>query len=428
MAKILGLIGLGRVGRIVAQRAIAFGMTTLAYDPYIAEDSVDDRIQLVGLRELLERSDFISVHVPLTRETQGLLNENAISQMKQGARLINTAHGLIVDEQALSEALKSGHLAGAAIDVFPEEPPYNSPLIGMDSVVHTPHIGDNTIEATQDISLRVVEQVLDALDDIDYRNIVNMPILPDTNYDEVRPYMLLAERMGQIFHTLSRSAVRRVAVEASGDDMNGLIKPITVGVLKGLLRPILGDTVSTVNAPILAHERAWQVTQTKGLSTEYANMVNIQVTLENNENITISGTLLDRQTPYIVQINDYRMKFVPEGYLLLMGSHDKPGVIGRIGTMFAEHSINIAGWYTGRAEKGGNTLTVVTLDEAIPEDILADTGQARFYSAYPSSSIRLDSFGIAHHAPMIVGERLSLRAIVLFAHELAPSAHPHLLQ
>ncbi|MEO1290542.1 MAG: ACT domain-containing protein, partial [Chloroflexota bacterium] len=184
-----------------------------------------------------------------------------------------------------------------------------------------------------------------------------------------RPYMILAERMGQIFHVLSRSAVRRVAVEASGEDMNGLIKPITVGVLKGLLVPILGDSVSSVNAPILAHERGWQVTQAKGLSAEYANMVNIRVTLEDGEDITMSGTLLDHKTPYIVQINQYRMKFVPEGYLLLMGSRDKPGVIGRVGTLFAEHSINIAGWYTGRAEKGGNTLTVITLDDAIPDDI-----------------------------------------------------------
>lgn len=367
--KTLGLIGFGRVGRVVAQRALAFGMTILAYDPYIAEDSVDDRVQLVGLKELLERSDFISLHVPLTRETENILNENAIAQVKPGARIINTAHGSLIDENALADALKSGQLGGAAVDVFPQEPPYNSPLIGLDNVVHTPHIGDNTVEATQDVSMRVVEQVIDALEDRDYRNVVNMPILPGINYDEVRPYMSLAERMGKLFHQLSRTPLRRVAVEARGEEMNGLIKPITVGVLKGLLRPILGETVSTVNAPMLAHERGWQVTQAKGLSTEYANMINIRVTLDDGEEITMTGTLLDKKTPYIVQINDYRMKFVPEGHILLMGSRDKPGVIGHVGSMLAEHQINIAGWYTGRAEKGGNTLTVLTLDEPMPDAV-----------------------------------------------------------
>ncbi|MEO0599204.1 MAG: ACT domain-containing protein, partial [Chloroflexota bacterium] len=179
-----------------------------------------------------------------------------------------------------------------------------------------------------------------------------------------------AERMGLIFHTLARSPVRRVAIEVSGEDTGGLIKPITVGVLKGLLQPILGDSVSTVNAPILAHERGWQVTQAKGLSREYANTVNMRVTLEDGEDITMLGTLLDKQTPYITQINDYRMKFVPEGYLLLMGSRDKPGVIGRVGTMLAQHEVNIAGWYTGRANPGGNTLTVLTLDESLSDEVM----------------------------------------------------------
>jgi D-3-phosphoglycerate dehydrogenase len=369
--KTLGLIGYGRVGQIVAQRSLAFGMTVLAYDPYIAEDTVEERVQLVGLRELLQRSDFVSVHVPLTKETQGMFDENALSQIKAGARLINTAHGLIVDEKALAESLKAGHLGGAAVDVFPEEPPYNSPLIGLENVVHTPHIGDNTLEATQDLSMAVVTQVLDALRDKDYRNVVNMPIMPGVNYEELRPYMSLAERMGQLFHALSRNPVRRVAIEVRGEEMSGLIKPITVGILKGLLRPILGDKVSSVNAPILAHERGWQVTQAKGIRAEYANVVNVQLTLEDGETITISGTLLDRSMPYIVQINQYRMKFVPEGHLLLMGSRDKPGVIGRVGTMLAEHNINIAGWYTGRAEPGGNTLTVLTLDEPLADEVFA---------------------------------------------------------
>jgi D-3-phosphoglycerate dehydrogenase len=377
--KTIGLIGLGRVGAIVALRCLAFGMTILAYDPYVSEENADDRIQLVGLKELLQRSDFVSVHVPLTRETQGMLNEETIALMKTGARLINTAHGLIVDEHALAEAIKSGNLGGAGIDAFSEEPPYNSPLIGLDNVVHTPHIGDNTVEATQDISLRVVRQVLDALRDKDYRNVINMPILPGVDYETIRPYMVLAERMGLLLHTLSRTPIRRVAVEVHGDEMAGLIKPITVGVLKGLLHPILGDKVSSVNAPLLANERGWQITQAKGLrAAAYSNVVNVQIKLDDGEEITITGILLDKAAPYIVQINEYRMNFVPHGHLLLMGSHDQTGVIGRVGTLLAQNNVNIAGWYTGRAEPGGNTLSVLTLDEPLPAKVVAQLEELDF--------------------------------------------------
>ncbi|MDQ7035594.1 MAG: phosphoglycerate dehydrogenase [Anaerolineae bacterium] len=377
--KTIGLIGLGRVGAIVAQRCLAFGMTILAYDPYISEDSVDDRIQLVGFKELLQHSDFVSLHVPLTRETEGMLNAESIAQMKIGARFINTAHGLIVDEHALAEALKSGHLAGAGIDAFSEEPPYNSPLIGLDNVVHTPHVGDNTVEATQDISLRVVRQVLDALHDKDYRNVINLPMLPGVDYETIRPYMRLAERMGLLLHSLSRTPIRRVALEVRGNDMSGLIKPLTVGVLKGLLQPILGAKVNSVNAPLLANERGWQITQAKGLrAAAYSNVINLQVTLDDGEIITMTGALLDKSEPYVIQINQYRMNFVPHGHLLLMGSYDKPGVIGRVGTLLSENNVNIAGWYTGRAGPGGNTLSVLTLDEALPENVIYELEQLDF--------------------------------------------------
>lgn len=370
--KTLGLIGFGRVGNVVAQRSLAFGMTVLAYDPYISEDTIDDRVQLIGLKELLQRSDVVSLHVPHTRETREIINADTIAQMKDGARLINTANGRLVNEDVLAEALKSGKLAGMAVDVYAEEPPYNSPLIGLDTVLHTPRIGDNTIEATQDLSMKVVAQVLDALHDHDYRNTVNMPLLPGVDYETVRPYINLAERMGGIFHILSRNPVRRVAVEVRGEDLTGLIKSVTVGVLKGLLQPILGDAVSTINAPLLAHERGWQVTQAKGLMAgEYSNAVTVQVTLEDGEEIAMTGTLLDRSSPYIVQINEYRMNFVPRGHLLLMGSQDKPGVIGRVGTLLSENGVNIAGWYTGRAAPSGPTLTVLTLDDAISDELLS---------------------------------------------------------
>jgi D-3-phosphoglycerate dehydrogenase len=372
--KTLGIIGLGRVGSIVAQRALTFGMTVLAYDPYLPEDHVEDeRIMLVNLHDVLARADFVSLHVPSTPETRGLFNADIIRRMKRGARLINTAHGSIIDETALAEALKSGHLAGAALDVYGEEPPYNSPIIGMEQVIHTPHIGDNTLEAAQDLSIQIVMQVLDALHDEDYRNAVNLPFLPGLDFDDARPYMNMAERMGAILHTLARSPVRRLAVEYRGDDMSGLIRPVTVAVLKGLLTPSLGETVNYINAPVIASERRMQVTQAKGLkSGDYASLLTCQVTLDDGEQITIGGTLLDRREPHIVQINDYRMNFIPHGHLLIMGSYDQPGVIGRVGTMMANNSVNIASWQTGRAEPGGHTLTVLTVDEPIPDSVLTE--------------------------------------------------------
>ncbi|MBC7870738.1 MAG: phosphoglycerate dehydrogenase [Chitinophagaceae bacterium] len=370
--KTLGLIGFGRVGRVVAHRALAFGMTVLAYDPYLSEDTVsDERVILVGLRELLNRSDFVSIHVPTTNETRKLMDTERIGQMKAGARLINTAHGSIFDEDAVAQALKDGHLGGVAVDVYHEEPPYNSPLVGLDGVIHTPHIGDNTVEAAQDLSIQIARQVMDALRGADYRNVINMPFLPGVDFETIRPYLSLAEHIGTMLHVLARNPVKRVAVEFRGDEVSGLVKPLTVALLKGLLAPILGDSVSYINAPILASERGMQITQTKGLKTgDYANLVSAQVTLEDGEEIIMAGTLLDHKEPHIVQVNEYRMNFVPHGHLLIMGSYDQPGVIGRVGTMMAQNNVNIASWQTGRAQPGGNTLTVLTLDEAIEEPVL----------------------------------------------------------
>ncbi|RMG82226.1 MAG: ACT domain-containing protein [Chloroflexi bacterium] len=299
--------------------------------------------------------------------------------MKPGARLINTAHGHALDEAAVAQALKEGHLGGVAVDVYAEEPPYNSPLIGLTNVIHTPHIGDNTVEAREDLSCQIVGQILDALHGVDYRNIVNMPFLPGVDFESIRPYLTLAERIGHLLHVLARYPVRRVAVEYRGEEMNGLTKPLTVALLKGLLTPVLGDTVTYVNAPMLAAERGIQVTQAKGLKTvAYTNLVSAQVTLEDGEDIVMAGTLLDHKEPHIVQINKYRLDFVPEGNLLLMGSYDKPGVIGRVGTLLAENNVNIASWHTGRAEPGGHTLTVLTLDQPLPEPVLEELQQQDF--------------------------------------------------
>ena len=370
--KTIGLIGYGRVGRVVARRCLAFGMQVLICDPYLGEDTpADRRLQPVGLDELLQRSDFISLHVALTGETRNLLDAAAIARIRPGARLINTAHGAVWDEAAVAAALRSGQLAGVATDVFPQELPTRSPLIAQTNVLHTPHIGDHTHEAAQDLSTQIVTQVLDALRGRDYRHVVNMPFLPGTPWSEARPGMRLADCMGRILHALARRPLRSVAVEVRGDRLDALLKPLTVALLHGILTPVLGDKVNYVNAPVLARGRGLQVMQTRDLSTDdYASLVSCRVTLDGGEEITMGGTLLDGREPRIVQINEYGINFVPLGQLLIMGSRDRPGVIGRVGTLLAENDINIASWQTGRAGPGGNTLTVLTLDQPLPEALL----------------------------------------------------------
>lgn len=370
--KTVGIIGLGRVGGRVARLCLAFGMRVLANDPYIREEQVNDkRIQLVGLRELLRASDYVSLHVPATDETADFFTADMLDLMKPGACFINTAHGGVIKEALLADALKDGRLGGVALDVWNEEPPFNSPLIGLDKVIHTPHIGDNTAEARQDLSIQIVKQVIDALEDRDYRNVVNMPLLPGLNYCDARPYMQLSESIGSLQHILARAPIRRIAIEIIGEDMDGLIKAMTVGILKGLLTPIHGENVGYVNAPVLATEHGWRITQAKGIKiSEYSNVITCQITLDNNEEVSIAGTLLDRQKPYILQINSYRIHFEPRGHLLVMGSYDQPGVIGKVGTLMAENGINIASWHTGRAQPGGNTLTVLNFDEALPEPLM----------------------------------------------------------
>lgn len=371
--KTLGVVGLGRVGGLVTQRCLAFGMNVLAFDPYLADEQVEDpRIQLVGLEELLSRSDIVTLHVPATGETRGMADESFIKRMKAGAKLINTAFGGVMDETAAANAVKEGHLSGVGVDVYGEEPPYNSPLIGIENVLHTPHVAENTVEAAQDLSMQIVGQVVDSLRGTDYRNVVNLPFVPGTEYEDVRPYLTLAERMGTLLHVLSRHPFRRIAVDYRGDDLITLVKPLTVALLKGMLSPSLGESVSYVNAPLLAAERGIQVTQTKGLKTgDYSTLVSVQLTLEDGEEIIMSGTLLDRQESHIVQVNEYRMDFVPNGHLVIMGSYDQPGVIGKVGTLMAENNVNIASWYTGRATPGGQTLTVLTLDQPMAEDVLS---------------------------------------------------------
>lgn len=370
--KTLGLIGMGRVGREVAKRALAFGMRVLAYDPYVMEGQLQGlQIKLVGLTELLSSADVISIHSAVTPETRQLLNLETLALLKPGALLVNTAHGSIIDEAALLTMLNNGRLAGAALDVFAHEPVHDSRLINHPKVLHTPHLGDSTYEAQRDLGLIITQQVLDALHGEDYRNVVNMPVVDGTSFEALAPYLKLAEAIGTLQHHLANGPIQRVMLEFKGQEFQHLVKPMTVALLRGLLTPVLGrDHVNYINAPILAHERNIFVTQAKGLdSTDYANLLSCQSEYATGK-LIIAGALFNQTDPHIVLVDQYRADFIPQGVLLIIGSYDIPGVIGRVGLLLAENNINIADWRTGRAERGGHTLSIATLDEPIPDAVI----------------------------------------------------------
>ena len=371
--KTLGIIGLGRVGKQVAQRAIAFGMRVLAYDPYVDEAALQGiPIKLVGLPELITSSDFVSIHAAYTKETHHMLNDELFSIAKPGAVIVNVAHSNIIDEDALLTYLDNNRLRGAALDVVQNMPPSSeSKVLQHPKILVTPHLGDSTQETMHDLGLIIVQQVLDALAGHDYRNVVNMPIMDGHPFELILPYLKLAEAIGKLQHSLARGTIQRVVMEFKGDEFQELVKPMTVAFLRGLLVPMLGsDSVNYINAPILAQERNIFVTQAKGLANPgYSNLLTNQVQWAGGD-LTISGALFNHTDPHIVQIDQYRCDIIPNGTLLIMGSHDRPGVIGKVGSLLGENNINIADWRTGRAERGGNTLSFLMLDEPLPNHLL----------------------------------------------------------
>jgi D-3-phosphoglycerate dehydrogenase len=373
--KTLGIIGLGRIGQQVAQRAQAFGMETLGYDPYISADLAQHlNVTLVSLDDLLARADFITLHTVLTPETHHLIGRESLARVKPGARLINCARGELVDEAALVEALTNGQLAGAALDVYSVEPPTESPLLALDNVVLTPHLGASTEEAQRDVSLQIVDQVLDALRGVSFRNAVNFPFVDGLVWRELRPYLDLAERIGALQTQLMPGRLKKVEIELRGPDIASHAKALSVAVLKGLLTAMVGDEVNYINAPILAAERGIAVAQSEpsaGLDAlDYLNLISCRVLGDQGERL-IAGTLFSREQPRIVQMDGFRVDAPPTGIVLVMLSHDAPGVIGRVGTLLGEHGINIAEWRLGRDAPGGNALSFINLDNPIPPDVLA---------------------------------------------------------
>lgn len=370
--KTIGIIGMGRIGRRVARRCKAFGMDIIAHDPYLSDERVYEmKIERVSLPDLLARADFISLHAALTADTKHLIDAGAIAQMKPGVRLVNAARGALVDEAALISGLESGTIGGAALDVLAEEPPApDNPLLAMDNVIVTPHLAASTEEAQREVGIQVVEQVLDALRDVEVRNAVNMPLVEGPPMAELRPFLDLAERVGSMQTQLADDAVIRVEVGVEGQLIDGQIKPITVAILKGLLEPVLNRPVNYINAPHLAIERGITIAQTSGrYATDSPNVISCHVEWEGGAR-TIVATLFSHDEPRIVDVDGFRLDVIPEGTVLVTLSHDEPGFIGRVGTILGERDINIATWRTGRSKPGGMAMSFITVDSDVPDDVL----------------------------------------------------------
>ncbi len=369
--KTLGILGLGNIGTQVARRAQGLEMNVIAYDPFLSEDKAKTLgIRKVSLDELFEHSDFITIHTPMTPETKGIVNAKTIAKMKNGVRIINCARGGIVNEQDLYEALKAGKVAGAALDVFEKEPPVDNPLLTLDNVVCTPHLGASTEEAQENVALAVAEQIVDYLLYGTIRNAVNFPSIPADQVPRLQPYVSLAEKLGSFSSQVFEGGVTEITVEYRGDAAEINTAPVTMAAIKGLLSPILLETVNFVNAPFIAKERGIEVKETKTKdSGDYQSVIALKIKSKDSESY-VAGTLFSKKDPRIILIDDFKVEIVPEGEMLLMYNNDKPGVIGNIGSLLGENNINIARMHFGREAAGGKAISVVSIDSTPTQEII----------------------------------------------------------
>jgi D-3-phosphoglycerate dehydrogenase len=372
--KTLGVIGLGNVGRIVAERAAGLKMKVVGYDPFISSENIARMgVEPVSLEEIFTRSDFITVHVPLTPETQGLINREAFAKMKKGVRIINCARGGIVDEKELADAIHEGKVAGAALDVYiSEPPPADHPLIQMEQVITTPHLGASTDEAQLNVAIAVAEQIVEFLKHGVVRFAVNVPSVSPELLEILRPYLTLAEKLGSLQVQMAGSLPKEVHVEYRGDVTGYDVAPLTLAVLKGILTPIMESGVNYVNAPLVARERGIGVVESKSSrSGDFASSIAVKTKTKKQE-LEIEGAIFGSKNPRIVRVNSFYLEAVPEGYILILHNRDVPGVVGTVGTLLGKNGINIAGMELGRSEKGGSAISFIHVDDAVPKKALQE--------------------------------------------------------
>jgi D-3-phosphoglycerate dehydrogenase len=362
----LGIIGLGKIGQAIALRARAMEMVVLGVDPFVtAEQAANHGVELVDFETLLARADVVTVHVPLTRQTRGLIGREALARLRPGAIILNVARGGIVDEAALAEALASGHVAGAGIDVFDAEPPTDSPLLDAPNTLLTPHLGASTAEAQVLVAEEVAAQVLDVLDGRSARYAVNAPLLTPETARAIAPYLPLAEILGRFFAQFSRGGVRTLTLEIAGELAEHDASPLTAAVLRGLLETTTEERVNLVNAGALAKARGITVVERK---TPDAGAFAAQLTISSDGPrgpVTVAGTVGGGE-PRITRIGEYRLDLAPSDVMLISRHHDRPGMVGRIGAMLGEADVNISAMHLGRTRPREDALMILALDEDVP--------------------------------------------------------------
>jgi D-3-phosphoglycerate dehydrogenase / 2-oxoglutarate reductase len=365
----LGIIGLGKIGQAIAVRAIAMEMTVLAVDPFVTEEQAANHgVTLVSLDELLHRADVVTVHVPLTRATRGVIGREAIAKLKPGSIVLNVARGGVVDEAAVAEALASGHLGGAGIDVFEHEPPVDSPLLTAPNTLLTPHLGASTAEAQVLVAEEVAAQVLDVLEGRSARYAVNAPLLTPETARAIAPYLPLAEILGRFFAQFSHGGIRTLTLEIAGELAEHDGSPLTAAVLRGLLETSTTERVNLVNAGALAKARGITVVEHK---TPDAGAFAALLTLSGESagrTTFVAGTVAGGE-PRITRLDDYRLDMAPADTMLITRHMDRPGTVGRVGIMLGDADVNISAMHLGRSRPREDALMVLALDDDVPESV-----------------------------------------------------------
>ncbi|MDR3535918.1 MAG: phosphoglycerate dehydrogenase [Acetobacteraceae bacterium] len=373
-AKTLGLIGCGNIGSIVADRAVGLKMKVIAYDPYLSEKkAMDLGVEKVEFEDLLARADIITLHTPLTDATRNILSRESLAKTKKGVRIINCARGGLVDEAALADAIRSGLVAGAALDVFETEPAIDSPLFGLENVVCTPHLGAATAEAQENVALQVAEQMSDFLLTGAVTNAINMPSVTAEDAPRLKPYMALCRHLGAFAGQLTQAregVIRRVAIEFEGQVAGLNTRPLTAAVLAGLMSPLM-EGINMVNAGVAARDHGIDVAETvHDRPSEYLTLVRVTVETDTLSR-SVAGTLFAGSRPRIVEIKGIKVEADFAPHMLYVTNQDKPGFIGRFGATLSGAGINIATFHLGRATQGGDAICLVSVDEPVAEDVLA---------------------------------------------------------